>query len=55
MNQDTIPSQLGPVTVPSTLGSDTASEQPARSSAFSPALKWTLVGAAILLVWHFAT
>jgi hypothetical protein len=53
MNQDTIPSQLGPSTIPSALGPANASgREPEASAGISPAFKW-LIGtlAAALLIY----
>ena len=54
MNQDTIPSQLAPITIPSALGPVGTTANGPEPSTFSPALKWLLVAVAIAVVWHFA-
>ena len=53
MNDNTIPAQLGPLTVPATLGlADASGHDPAATPRVGPAIKW-LIGAvaAALLVY----
>ena len=51
MNQDTIPSQLAPITIPSVLGPVGSSDHEPEPSSFMPALKWLLVAAAVAAWW----
>ena len=49
MNNDTIPSQLSPVTIPSALRPMESSTPPRNleASGYSPALKWVLAAAGV--------
>ena len=53
MNQDTIPSQLGPMTIPAALGPVGKAASEPQTFGFSPAMKWLLVAVAIAVVWYF--
>jgi len=55
MNEDTIPAQLGPMTVPATLGPADASRRgPATSAGVSPAFKWLIGAVAAALFVYLA-
>ncbi len=55
MNQDTIPSQLDPMTIPSALGPVNASgRQHEASSRISPAFKWLIGAVAAALLIYLA-
>ena len=51
MSQDTIPSQLGPVTMPSTLGSAESSRAAPAESGLGSSIKWVLLIVAVAVVW----
>ena len=53
MNQDTIPSQLAPITIPSALGPVGPSAGNSESSS-SPLLKWVLAAALVAGLFYFA-
>ncbi len=54
MNNDTIPSQLDPVTIPSALAPvGSAATGRAASSGVGAATKWALGAAALVAVWLF--
>ena len=55
MNQDTIPSQLGPITIPSPLGtSGSPSSSQKQSSGLNPAIKWVVGVAAVAVFWFLS-
>ena len=55
MNEDTIPAQLGPMTVPATLGpADASRHSPATPVGVNPAFKWLIGAVAAALFAYLA-
>ena len=55
MDENTIPSQLGPMTIPATLGpANTSRHEPAASARVSPAFKWLMGAVAAALLVYLA-
>ncbi len=55
MDENTIPSQLGPMTIPATLSPvNTSKHEPAAPARVSPAFKWLMVAVAAALLLYLA-